>query len=103
MERIMIIPFLLDRIQPNPWQTRTQTDEAHIKELAADILKNGLLQKPVGRLVDAAGQQIPTSETMAMSQAAVPTNSIQLAFGHNRLAAYRYLAAGQEVLDTENS
>jgi len=99
----MNIPFLLDRIKPNPWQTRSQTDEAHVKELAADILKNGLLQKPVGRLIDADGIAIATSEAIALSQASVPTNCVQLAFGHNRLAAFAYLAAGREVLDAENS
>ena len=103
MERIMIIPFLLDRIQPNPWQTRSQTDEAHVKELAADILKNGLLQIPVGRLIDEAGQAIPTKDAIHLSRGAMEQFPVQLAFGHNRLAAYRYLAAGKEVLDTENS
>ncbi len=104
MERIMIIPFLLDRIKPNPWQTRTQTDDAHVKELAADILKNGLLQKPVGRLVQSDGQVVPdVTEANVLHQSCYVGVNAQLAFGHNRLAAYRYLAAGQEVLDTENS
>ncbi|MFM8321640.1 MAG: hypothetical protein ACKOC5_12065 [Chloroflexota bacterium] len=49
----MIITVPLDRIQDNPWQTR-QAEPANetVKELAMDILSNGLMQTPVGRLVN---------------------------------------------------
>ncbi len=62
----------LEAILPNPWQPRENEDGEHIKALALDIAARGLLQTPVGRLVD-DGQ------------------SVQLAFGHSRLAAYRWL------------
>ena len=69
----------LELIQPNPWQTREgEPDPAYIKELALDIAQNGLLQTPVGRNTGAA---------------------IQLAFGHNRLAAYKWL---NDVKDHSN-
>lgn len=58
----------LDLISGNPYQTRAGEDPEHIEALAEDIWKNGLLQVPVGRRV---GERV------------------QLAFGHNRLAAYK--------------
>ena len=57
----------LELIDGNPYQTRAGVDHEHIEALAEDIWKNGLLQIPVGRRV---GERV------------------QLAFGHNRLAAY---------------
>jgi ParB family chromosome partitioning protein len=69
----------LELIQPNPWQTREgKPDPAYIKELALDIAQNGLLQTPVARNTGTA---------------------IQLAFGHNRLAAYKWL---NDVKDHSN-
>lgn len=66
---ISLIP--LNKIKPNPWQTRTgELDQEYIKELAADIAFRGLLQTPIGR---EAGEDI------------------QLAFGHNRFAAFQWL------------
>lgn len=62
----------INQILPNPWQTRMgEPDTEYIKTLALDIAANGMLQTPVGR----------TGED----------GKVQLAFGHNRLAAYRWL------------
>ena len=67
----MVYKYPLKNIESNPWQGRIgEPDVEYIEELAADIAANGLLQIPVGR--DVLGR-------------------IQLAFGHNRLAAYRLL------------
>lgn len=62
--------FPLDQIDPNPYQTRAGEDPEHIKQLALSILKDTLLQIPIGRRV---GERV------------------QLAFGHSRLAAYRWI------------
>ena len=62
--------ILLDLIDDNPFQTRQTYEDASIAELAADIYARGLLQSPVGRLVD---------------------GRVQLAFGHRRLRAYRHI------------
>jgi ParB/RepB/Spo0J family partition protein len=63
--------FPLAQIDPNPFQTRAGEDAAHIKQLALSIVNvGGLLQIPTGRRV---GERV------------------QLAFGHSRLAAYRWL------------
>ncbi|KAF0106079.1 MAG: chromosome partitioning protein ParB family [Chloroflexi bacterium] len=60
----------IDLIDPNPWQTRKGEDPAHIEELAHSIRNNGLAQVPAGRQMD---------------------DRYQLAFGHNRFAAFRLL------------
>lgn len=66
-----LIPELvpLEAIDPNPWQVRGE-DAAHVSDLARDIAESRLLQPGMGRRV---GERV------------------QLAFGHSRLAAYRYL------------
>ena len=62
-------------IDNNPWQTRAREPDAdYIQELAQDIQKNGLLQVPIGRIIQANGAA-----------------KVQLAFGHNRLKAYLHL------------
>ena len=66
----------LDCIYPNPWQTRiAEVDPEYIAGLAVDIARNGLLQTPIGR------RRGDDEET------------VELAFGHNRLAAFVHLAA----------
>ena len=62
--------FLLDRIEPNPFQVRLAEDPEHVTKVALSIAHSGLLQNPVGRQVG---------------------EHVQLAFGHTRLAAYRRL------------
>lgn len=76
----------LEEITGNPWQTRACLDPEHINGLAEDIKKNGLLQPPVGRRVDDAGKAKPWGDQLFVG------TKVQLAFGHNRLAAYRRLA-----------
>jgi ParB/RepB/Spo0J family partition protein len=62
-------------INNNPWQTRSrEPDPAYIQELAQDIKANGLLQTPIGRIIQINGSA-----------------QVQLAVGHNRLRAYLYL------------
>lgn len=58
-------------IEPNPWQPRTAVNAERVQDLAADIRQNGLLQRPIAR---------PHPQNVA---------SVQLAFGHNRLAAWK--------------
>jgi len=57
-------------IDPNPYQTRMREDPVHIKNLAISIAEQGLMQIPSGRKV---GERV------------------QLAFGHSRLAAFKFL------------
>jgi ParB/RepB/Spo0J family partition protein len=94
----MILHIPLDRITSNPWQTRQgDPDPDYIKALALDIAANGLLQTPVGRI---AGNPVQiASESYMGSYVQQPDVVIQLAFGHNRLAAYRWL---QDVQPTSN-
>jgi len=53
----------LEQIDPNPFQTRTQVDEAQLKELAASIIANGVVQpilvrpQPDGRYQLIAGER----------------------------------------------
>jgi ParB/RepB/Spo0J family partition protein len=60
----------LTLIDPNPWQPRQAEDPEHIKQIALSIAEDGLMQIPIGRRVD---------------------GRVQLAFGHSRLAAFRWL------------
>lgn len=71
----------LDCIYPNPWQTRmAEVDPEYIAGLAVDIARNGLLQTPIGR------------------RRGDDEEIVELAFGHNRLAAFVHLAA--DIPDT---
>ncbi len=87
----------LNRILPNPWQTRQPDDKdsEYIRLLAVDIKARGLLQTPLGRLVDDAGtvRKLPLLVNELMVQWRDNSSlRIQLAFGHNRLAAFQLLA-----------
>lgn len=82
----------LERILPNPWQTRGEPNQEHIQALADDIDKNGLLQRPVGRLLkDGQPVEINLLDAISGSGDLVPVFQVQLAFGHNRLAAFKLL------------
>lgn len=87
----------LDYIKPNLWQTRRgDPDPAYIEELANDIVANGLLQIPIGRMLDDKGVPVGAVQIEAHGGEFAylkdnPGAVIQLAFGHNRLAAYRRL------------
>ncbi len=66
--------FPLDRVLPNPFQTREREDPEHIEQLKKSIREAGLLQTPIGRM---SGEDV------------------QLAFGHSRLAAFRQMEEQQ--------
>jgi ParB/RepB/Spo0J family partition protein len=84
----------LERVIANPWQTRqSQSDPAYIEDLAADIRRNGLLQLPVGRITGAGGQPVTPDVLTQEIVNQDTTLYIQLAFGHNRLAAFELLDA----------
>jgi ParB/RepB/Spo0J family partition protein len=68
---VISIDVELEKIAPNPFQTRDSEDQEHINNLADSIQKNGLLQVPTARQVDG--------------------NLYQLAFGHSRFKAYKFL------------
>ena len=68
--------FSLDDVFPNTYQPRTSEDPEHIRKLADSILRDGLLQIPVGRLLNLSDL----------------SDKVELAFGHSRLAAYKHLA-----------
>jgi ParB/RepB/Spo0J family partition protein len=91
----MLINIPLDRIDPNPWQTRLgDPDPQHVKSLAMDIAQNGLLQNPLGRLM--MGKHPFKAEVIEardgfQAVANYHDTRVQLAFGHNRLAAFRWL------------
>jgi ParB/RepB/Spo0J family partition protein len=75
---ILLVP--ISHIYPNPWQTRNLPPAGeYIKDLALDIAANGLLQTPIGRFTGEVGE------------GELEGAPVQLAFGHNRLAAYRWL------------
>jgi ParB-like chromosome segregation protein Spo0J len=84
-----MIHIPLSQIEPNPWQTRQSLDEFHVRDLAVDIASRkasrpetlGLLQVPAARFVP--GQSGDGAR-------------VQLAYGHNRLAAFRLLAQGDD-------
>lgn len=99
----------LTRIRFNPWQTRQEVNSGYIRELAADIVARyparpetrGLLQTPLGRLVDAQGKRVPGADAQAYLHLGDVTPNleardwhVQLAFGHNRLAAFVLLHDG---------
>jgi ParB family chromosome partitioning protein len=81
MEQFVTVVTSLDRVQPNPYQTRLAEDPDHVARIAASILADGLLQAPVGRGIYDGHDGYDE-----------PPNWVELAFGHTRLAAYRLLA-----------
>lgn len=90
----MIVEIPLTYILPNPWQTRQgEPDPKYIAELAADIQANGLLQTPMGRVVNLDGKPLDEwAVTMGLQfDRENEKLRVQLAFGHNRLAAFEHL------------
>jgi len=81
----------LESIAPNPFQPRRYEDAGHIRRLALSIGKDGLLQIPLGRLIDPTGQPVAEPPGDDWPQVFARGYRIQLAFGHSRLAAYRFL------------
>lgn len=106
---IELIP--LERIDDNPYQTRTVYNEAAIEELAADIKQLeparpetlGLIQVPLGRIVyyEPGGgvtvladplTKLATDGALEKLLKESENFRIQLAAGHSRLRAFRHLA-----------
>lgn len=100
---IFTVDVELDAVMANPWQPRTHEDGEHIKQLALSIAADGLMQVPVGRLVDADGNPCAIDEALYHAGPVASVGEawafvfrelgcrVQLAFGHSRLAAYRWL------------
>jgi ParB family transcriptional regulator, chromosome partitioning protein len=68
-----IVHVSLDRIHPNPFQTRSATRPEHVEKLAASILSLGLLEPPQAR------------------EMTRQPSHYQLVFGHTRFAAFELL------------
>ncbi|HML40371.1 MAG TPA: ParB N-terminal domain-containing protein [Bellilinea sp.] len=87
----------LNLITANPWQPREQEDPDHIRELAASIERDSLLQRPVVRLVDENAHLVRLADLPPFGDLAAALVErgwrVQLAFGHSRYAAYKLLAA----------
>lgn len=94
----MTILVPIDRIDPNPWQTRFgDPDPEYIKALALDIAANGLLQSPAGRIAGCPESVSHSDQVQILAN--FPEAKVQLAFGHHRLSAYRWL---NDVKNTSN-
>lgn len=89
-EEKKIVYLKLDKIWPNPYQTRGTMDHDHIRALADDILANGLLQIPTARPAHKVGELLVDE---------MGNNDVELAFGHNRLNAYYLLQADHPEFD----
>lgn len=101
----MILNILLSQIDDNPWQTRRHYDDDYIAELAADIARNGLLQLPNGRLLMRGSGLVLNSKQIAKFEIDRHLLNdddvrVQLAIGHNRIRAYRLLAASDDAFTT---
>ena len=89
----MIKEIPLDLILPNPFQTRKSEDPEHIKNLALSIAKNGLMQVPSARVLVGAGKVLDADSLLNITAQRIVLGelTVQLAFGHSRLAAYKYI------------
>lgn len=93
----MQIPIEL--IDDSPFQTRA--DYTGIEELAEDIARNGLLQYPVGRIIDGAGKVVnptPYMQTGHMYRHVPADYRVQLALGHRRFRAVQHAHAAGMAL-----
>lgn len=78
----------LELIDPNPYQPREKEDAMHVKNVALSIAERGLMQVPMGRLVmNGELMGLPGDIRAELDDGC----RIQLAFGHTRLAAYKWL------------
>jgi ParB-like chromosome segregation protein Spo0J len=85
----------LEYIQTSRYQARMGEDQEHIEKLALSIAHNGLMQTPVGRLVDSAGQPLArqaVEQEYGLDRCFEAGGiRVELAFGNSRLAAYQLL------------
>ena len=92
----------LERVQDNPYQTRSRYDAEAVAALADAIERDGMLQTPAGRLTgnggNALGQNAHTQAlyrgdafTHAADRLAENAWLVQLAFGHTRARAWRLI------------
>lgn len=90
------IDILIDRILPNPRQPREREDPGHVMKIALSIAHDGLMQAPVGRWVFPDG-----TPAVGMGRADLTTSGmkVQLAFGHSRLAAFKWLETVKDHSD----
>lgn len=92
----------LSQIDDNPWQSRVVYEAEALQELADDIRQHGLLQPPVGRIVNATGEVLDPEDGDALQAVMFPHSlvtslgkvkgtdvRVQIAFGHRRLRALR--------------
>lgn len=89
------LSVMLNLVQPNPWQPREGEDPEHVRNLALSIHRDGLLQKPLGRLVDANGAELAPGMALDFDAG----HRVQLAFGHSRLAAFTWLHHSPDAED----
>lgn len=83
----------VELLDDNPWQTRLRLDPDYVKKLSLDIKQRGLMQAPTGRIVLQPEGWHPTprhSGDLSASLRQVGAR-VELAFGHNRAAAYKLL------------
>jgi ParB family chromosome partitioning protein len=82
------IEIFTDHFLPNPWQPREQIDPEDVKKLALSIAKDGLMQAPEGRWVFPDGTP---ARGMGSADLTGSGLRVQLAYGHSRLEAFRWL------------
>jgi ParB/RepB/Spo0J family partition protein len=101
----MLANIPLNRIDDNPFQARVQY--SGIADLAKSILDlrearpetKGLINPPVGRLVNAQGEPLivkPNKQDLIDFLSENQNVRIQIAAGHRRLRAFRYLAQEEQ-------
>lgn len=92
----MPINIPVSSIDDSPFQDRLSYDAAYINELAESIRQSGLLQPPIGRIVE-DGKPVEGFDQLALDSTSYITKllkrgcRVQIAFGHNRLRAMQVL------------
>jgi ParB/RepB/Spo0J family partition protein len=88
MDALRTIEINTSCFVPNPWQPRENEDGEHIKQIALSIATEGLMQAPVGRWIFPDGTP---ARGMGSADLTGSGLKVQLAFGHSRLAAFKWL------------
>lgn len=85
--------YPLECIDPNPYNCRLSEDPEHVKKVALSIGKDGLMQIPIGRLVGGnTSDKLDDLRGNSIEMLLKGGHRIQLAFGHTRLAAFKFLS-----------